>query len=83
MPSTDKLLMVASGHLVAVSQVAKLTPYSAAYLSLLARKGKLDAVKINRDWLTTQSAVLEYVKKQEVKHKNVLRQLQATEEKIS
>lgn len=68
----EKELMAASLSLVSISQVASLTPYSAGYLSLLARKGKFSAVKINRDWLTTQQAVLFYVKKQETKHKKTL-----------
>ena len=35
--------------------------YSQEYLSLLARKGKLSAIKLNREWLTTREAVEEYV----------------------
>jgi len=54
---------------IALSQAAKHCPYSAEYLSLLARKGKLKAFKINRDWVTTPEAVLEYVKRQKRKHR--------------
>jgi Fic family protein len=36
--------------------------YSQEYLSLLARKGKLSAVKINKEWVTTREALEEYVK---------------------
>lgn len=67
--------MAASGQLVSMSQVAGMTPYSAEYLSLLARKGKLSAVKINRDWVTTRQAVLEYVRRQQVKHQDRLKSL--------
>jgi len=42
-------------------------PYGQEYISLLARKGKIDAYKEGRNWLTTKEAVEDYVKKQ--KHK--------------
>ena len=66
--------MLASGKLISISNAALKTPYSAEYLSLLARKGRLDAVKISRDWLTTEDAVTQYVKKQEKKHEARLAQ---------
>ncbi len=66
--------MLASGKLISISNAALKTPYSAEYLSLLARKGRLDAVKISRDWLTTEDAVIQYVKKQEKKHEARLAQ---------
>lgn len=75
--------MAASDQLIGVSQAARLTPYSAEYLSLLARKGKLNAVKINRDWVTTPQAVLSYVKKQERKHSKILKGLQEAERTIA
>lgn len=37
-------------------------PYGQEYVSLLARQGKIDAFKENRNWLTTKDAVLEYIK---------------------
>lgn len=36
-------------------------PYSAEYLSLLARQGKIDAYKEGRNWLTKKSAVENYM----------------------
>lgn len=44
-------------------------PYGQEYLSLLARKGKIDAFKEGRDWLTTKEAVFDYIKKRERKRK--------------
>ncbi len=41
---------------------AKYCDYSQEYLSLLARKGKIAAVKINRNWMTTKEAIEEYIK---------------------
>ncbi len=35
-------------------------PYSQEYLSLLARKGRLEAIKRGRVWLTTRQAVADY-----------------------
>lgn len=76
MSPVDRQLFFASGKLISISEAARNTPYSAEYLSLLARKGKLKAVKISRDWLTTKDAVLEYVQKQAVKHQKMLTDLQ-------
>ncbi len=47
--------------LISLSNAAKQTPYSQEYLSLLARKGRLHAVKRNRTWMTTQKDVDEYL----------------------
>ncbi|MDD3459426.1 MAG: Fic family protein [Weeksellaceae bacterium] len=44
-------------------------PYSQEYLSLLARRGKIDAFKESRDWLTTKKAVWDYIEKRERKRK--------------
>lgn len=65
-------LQLISGALISMHQAAKMTPYSAEYLSLLARKGRLKAVKIGRDWLTNEEAIKEYVQKQVKKHEKML-----------
>ena len=44
-----------------LTELAKGTPYSAEYLSLLARKGKLDAVKDGKTWRTTRKTVNTYL----------------------
>lgn len=36
-------------------------PYGQEYVSLLARQGKIDAYKEGKDWLTTKSAVKDYI----------------------
>jgi hypothetical protein len=36
------------------------TPYSQEYLSLLARMGRLEAIKRGRGWYTTRRAVVAY-----------------------
>lgn len=40
-----------------------LVPYGQEYVSLLARRGLIDAYKEGRNWYTTADAVLEYAKK--------------------
>lgn len=48
-----------------LKDVAEDTPYSAKYLNLLARTGKLEAHKEKRDWITTKEAVQRYMKNRE------------------
>lgn len=47
-----------------LKEATRYCEYSQEYLSLLARKGNLSAVKINRNWMTTKEAIEEYVKAQ-------------------
>ncbi len=75
MSPSEQQLMLASGRLISISQAAKGTPYSTEYLSLLARKGRLKAVKISRDWLTTEDSVREYLQVQQQKHSKMLEEL--------
>ena len=42
-------------------EAAELTPYSQDYLSLLARTGKLEAIKRGRNWVTTRQALERYL----------------------
>jgi excisionase family DNA binding protein len=49
--------------LLSLSEAAKLTPYSQEYLSLLARKGLIGAVKVGRNWKVSQSELDEYIRK--------------------
>jgi hypothetical protein len=79
MSELERRQFMASGSLISIAQASANTPYSAEYLSLLARKGKLKAVKISRDWLTTREAVLSYVKTQQKKHAKILAELSKVE----
>jgi excisionase family DNA binding protein len=47
---------------ISLAQAAKGTPYSQEYLSLLARKGSIGAVKIGRNWFIKKSALDRYIK---------------------
>ena len=62
-------------ELLSLKEAAELCPYSADYLNLLARKGKLKARKIGRDWLITKADLFEYLHKQHLDSKSRLRQL--------
>ncbi|MBX4195357.1 tail fiber domain-containing protein [Candidatus Parcubacteria bacterium] len=49
---------------LSMSEAALHTPYSSEYLSLLARKGKISAKKIDNTWYTTRDILDSYMKKQ-------------------
>ena len=44
-----------------IREVYKNTPYSQEYLSLLARRGKIEAVKFGRNWYTSKEAIKKYM----------------------
>jgi excisionase family DNA binding protein len=44
-----------------LKEAAKQTKYSFEYLSLLARKGRIGAIKLRRNWVITQEALDEYL----------------------
>lgn len=50
-----------------MSEAAPLTPYSAEYLSLLARKRKLSAKKVGNAWYTTKAILDEYMNRQMIR----------------
>jgi Fic family protein len=45
---------------VTLAEAAKGTPYSQEYLSLLARKGRIEAIKIGRNWHVKRGVVRNY-----------------------
>jgi len=53
--------------LLPLSEIAPKTSYSSEYLSLLARKGELEATKRGKTWFSSLEAVKDYVKKRERK----------------
>jgi len=48
---------------ISLAEATKHCKHSQEYLSLLARKGKLEAIKIGRNWKTTRKALKEYLRK--------------------
>ncbi|MFH1404754.1 MAG: Fic family protein [Patescibacteria group bacterium] len=53
-----------------LTEISKTAPFSAKYLNLLARQGKLEAHKEGRDWLTTKEAVTRYLENRTRQRKN-------------
>ena len=53
-------------HLISLKELAQQSPYSQEYLSLRARQGKLDAVKLEHTWYSSMRALKEYIK--EIEH---------------
>lgn len=62
-------------QLLSLRQAASLTPYSAEYLNLLARKGKISAIKIGRDWLITRTDLFNYLMRQQRESKSRLEKI--------
>jgi len=54
-----------------LKKISKNTTFSAKYLNLLARQGKLEAYKEDRDWLTSKEAVERYLKNRTRKRKTI------------
>lgn len=52
-------------HIIPLKELAQHSPYSQEYLSLRARQGKLDAVKLEHTWYTSMRALKEYIKETE------------------
>jgi Fic family protein len=48
---------------ISLQEATKLCDYSMEYLSYLARTGKLQAIKIRRNWMTTREAVMGYLER--------------------
>lgn len=46
---------------ISLREAAAETPYTQEYLSLLARRGRLEALKRGRNWYTTRSALASYI----------------------
>lgn len=54
-------VFVEEDHLISLRELADMSPYSQEYLSLRARQGILDAVKIENMWYSSKRALKEYV----------------------
>ena len=69
--------------LISISDAASITSYSPEFIRMLARGGKLQAVKIGRDWMTTRDAILDYLHKQQKRHESSLIVLHNAERKLT
>lgn len=52
-------------ELISLAEAARRYGFSQRYLSNLARRGRLKAIKIARNWLTTPADVEEYIRSRE------------------
>lgn len=52
-------------HLIPLKELAQHAPYSQEYISLRARQGKFDAVKLEHTWYSSMRALKEYIKEKE------------------
>jgi excisionase family DNA binding protein len=68
--------------LISINDAAIITSYSPDFIRMLARSGKLHAVKIGRDWMTTRDAILDYLHKQQKRHESSLMVLHNAERKL-
>ena len=59
-------------RLLPISEAAKQTPYTEAFLRQLARNGKLKAMKIGRDWLITPTDLKTFLNQQAARHEQAL-----------
>ncbi len=50
--------------LITLAEATKYCSYSQAYLGKLAKEGRLEAVKLKRNWMTTKEAVKRYLESQ-------------------
>ena len=69
-------------RLMPITEAAKLTPYTATFIRLYARQGKIDSTKIGRDWLITQEELKRFLKQQAVRHEQALFRLHDTPEGV-
>jgi Fic family protein len=49
---------------ISLREAAKLCDYGMEYLSYLARTGRLSAIKIRRNWMTTREALTDYIERE-------------------
>lgn len=58
---SDQPLPPPADELISLAEAAEIGGFTQPHLSLLARRGKLWAIKIGRNWLTTKAALEEYL----------------------
>lgn len=57
-------------ELIPLSEAAAISGLTQEHLALLARRGRLAARKVGRDWLTTQAAVEAYLGNAHLRSRN-------------
>ena len=64
--------------LLSLREAADRSGLSASHLRLLARSGRLKAVKLGRDWFTTEAAVVAYLKDEALRKNDPLKRRRAS-----
>jgi excisionase family DNA binding protein len=57
-------------RLLSLKEAAARFPLSRSHLQLLARTGRLEAVRMGRDWFTTEAAVAAYLANAELRSRS-------------
>ena len=57
-------------RLISLSEASTLFGLSGAQLRLLAKRGRLRATKVGRNWITTPKAVADYMADEELRSKD-------------
>lgn len=57
-------------RLISLKEAAARSGLSTGFLRRLCRTGRIDAVKVGRDWVTTWRAVAQYLEDEEKRSKN-------------
>ncbi|MCX6759881.1 MAG: hypothetical protein NTW46_00875, partial [Candidatus Nealsonbacteria bacterium] len=65
-------------NFISLADATKYCRYSQPYLNLRIRQGKLKAVKLGRNWMTTKEWLEDYLKKIENQKKNYISLAEAT-----
>lgn len=60
-------------RLISLTEAAALCGLSSAQLRLLARRGRLRAVRVGKSWVTTPQAVADYMANTELRSKDPLK----------
>ena len=63
MPISKANMTTTHQQLISLNEASNMTPYSADYLGLLIRKGRLEGFKEKGKWYTTREAVERYLRK--------------------
>ena len=53
-----------TSELISVTEAAHISGFTVAYIRRLIRQGKIEGVKIGRNWLTTRATIQEYLGKE-------------------
>ena len=53
-----------TANLISTTEAARVSGFTTAYIRQLLISGKLEGVKVGRNWLTTEEALREYLKQE-------------------